>query len=217
MSGATGPNTIVRVLGTKEFESIRAEHLSLDYLNDHPVPQPPTRPIQPNTFRNAATGEHVVTLSGDVAAASVQIGAVNGLAWRELQKAAEFTKNPVINGDLILTKPVSVKKLQVERIDGDFVENLMTKHTDQEVHASVLIKQFHSENIVAHQVNGVNFKEMVALQGQENHIKCKFSENAIFYLKKKKKSLTKYQTSPQKISFFSSSVKTSTDKTKKYD
>lgn len=169
-------NDIVRhgsdetITGLKTFNHITASTLHAKTVNDVKV----TADIpKARSFRALDTEDGFQSLPHDVSVDKLQINSINSLLWNEIESSADLKTTNHINGNLYFKKPSIVRHLNVDAVNHIPVPDLMTKDSDQQIESVIWINKFFAPSISTRTVNGVNFKENVALQGQENHIKCK--------------------------------------------
>lgn len=170
---------IDRINGVKTFETINVETLHAPVINDVKVVS--DVPKSRVSFRAVDGEDGFMSLPHDISIENLQVNRVNSLPWVELEKSSEVKSSNEIKGNLYMKRPSLVRNLNVDAVNSISVSDLMTKASDQDVNSVVWINRFFAPSISTRTVNGVNFKETVALQGQENHIRCKYFLQKFLY------------------------------------
>lgn len=166
------------ITGLKTFNRITSKTLNSKIIND--VKVIPDIARERASFRAFKGEDGFLSFPHDISVDKLQINRINSLPWSHIEKSTEMKVTNQINGNLYIKRPSIVRHLNVDSINHIAFPDLMTKENDQQIESVIWINKFFAPSISTRTVNGVKFKENVALQGQENHIRCKYLLHAIF-------------------------------------
>ncbi|XP_063705250.1 uncharacterized protein LOC134834483 [Culicoides brevitarsis] len=155
------------ITGAKTFNHVTTKTLKVKKINEVQVTDLPKH----RSFRAVQGEDGFKSLPHDVTVDKIRFNRVNSLPWTNLERASDLKKSYHINGDLYLKRNSIVRQLNVNAVNNFPVGDLLTKNGDQQISSVIWINQFFAPSITTKTVNGINFKENVALQGQENHIR----------------------------------------------
>uniref|UniRef100_A0A336LL58 CSON011314 protein n=1 Tax=Culicoides sonorensis TaxID=179676 RepID=A0A336LL58_CULSO len=157
------------ITGHKSFKKIKAKTLLTNQINERNVNPDFSVPTK-TSFRALEGQENYMSHHHDLTIDKLQVSQINSLPWIEIEENSVVKEKKHVKGNIYLKRASIARNLKVDSVNDIDISDIMTKQGDQQIHSSIWINNFYAPTISSRSVNGINFRENVALQGQENHI-----------------------------------------------
>lgn len=158
------PNRTQRINGLKTFDYIITENIGMPSFNEASK--------QGHSFRTK--GDLSSSISGTVSVMNLKIRSVNNIPWNQLEEGLKFKQSRIIHGNLYVNRPSLIQNISTHSLQDQETNKFFTKTSNQNVYSTIGINGLYTPSISTELLNGMNFKDVVALAGQQNIINSEY-------------------------------------------